>query len=123
MFDAVNFCEDYNIPYWTEGKNMTKDWVSVTCPFCSDTSNHGGFNIVKGYYNCWKCGPKALYPAVQKFTGISNIKPILKKYGVVRDYEDIPILNEKKSLFCRGKLLLILCTESIWKIEILIQIT
>lgn len=57
-FNAVNFLNDHDIPFWEEGKNVTPGWVNICCPLpdCTDTSNHGGFNPEKGYYNCWKCG-------------------------------------------------------------------
>lgn len=56
MFDATQFYQDHNIPYWTEGKNVQKGWVNIKCPFCGDTSNHFGYNLNKGYTNCWLCG-------------------------------------------------------------------
>lgn len=80
-FDAVRFCTDYGIDFWTEGKNVSPGWVAVTCPFCGDSSNHGAFNPVGGYFNCWKCGGHTLYNAVKEITGEQKIVPILEKYG------------------------------------------
>jgi DNA primase len=89
-FDAIRFCEDYNIDYWLEGKNVSPGWVAVQCPFCGDTSNHGAFNPVKAYYSCWKCGWHSVYNAVKEITGEPNVKPILKKYGLLlADYTNI----------------------------------
>lgn len=83
-FDAVRFAEDYGIDYWTEGKNVSPGWVAVTCPFCDDTSNHGAFNPVGGYFSCWKCGGHSLYSVVKEITGERVITPILEKYGWIQ---------------------------------------
>jgi 5S rRNA maturation endonuclease (ribonuclease M5) len=94
-FDAIRFCEDYGIDYWTEGKNVSPGWVSVGCPFCGDTSNHGAFNPVGGYFNCWKCGGHSLYDTVKAMSGENHIKPILEKYGFL---SQIPTNNTEEKL-------------------------
>ena len=58
MINIIELYTDYNIPYWTQGKNTAPGWVQTRCPFCSDSSNHLGFNIARGYFYCWKCGAK-----------------------------------------------------------------
>jgi hypothetical protein len=55
-FDALSFLRENGIQYFEEGANVQSGWVGVQCPFCSDHSNHGGFNLSAGYYNCWRCG-------------------------------------------------------------------
>lgn len=81
MIDILQVLNDHNIPYWTEGKNCQKGWVNITCPFCDDISNHGGFNIEKQYYNCWNCG---WYSLERIFKNILNIpfKDIIEEYSI-----------------------------------------
>jgi DNA primase len=95
-FDAISFLEEFGIRYWTEGKNTQEGWVNITCPFCSDSTNHGGFNIKKGYYNCWHCGHHFLDKVIQSLTGLDFIesKRTLEKYlkaALIRNN-----LNKKK---------------------------
>lgn len=71
MFEAEEFLRDYNIEYWTEGENVARGWVNVTCPFCDDHSNHGGFNPVREYFNCWRCGWHSLESAIQELLNIN----------------------------------------------------
>jgi DNA primase len=58
IFDAIRFLTEYNIDYSTYGKNVQSGWVGINCPMpdCGDISNHGGFNLEDGHYNCWRCG-------------------------------------------------------------------
>ncbi len=59
-FNAKQFLEDYNIQYHTEGADCSPGYVNIQCPFCDDTGHHGGFNIEKGFYSCWRCGGHSL---------------------------------------------------------------
>lgn len=102
-FDAIRFCEDHGIPYWGEGKNLTAGWIGVTCPFCSDTSNHGGFNTANGYYHCWKCGGHPTYDVIKKFTGVSNPKQILRRYGVIHEGQAPKNERKKKDFILPGE--------------------
>jgi hypothetical protein len=69
MFDAQQMLQDYQIPYWTEGKNCNPGFININCPFCNDHSNHGGFNIQNEYYNCWLCGWYPLIKVIQTVIG------------------------------------------------------
>jgi hypothetical protein len=73
MFNTIKFLADYNIPYWAEGKNVTQGWVNIQCPFCDDSSNHGGFSP-EGIYNCWKCGKHYIEEVIQNLLNISARK-------------------------------------------------
>jgi len=81
MFDAPSFCDDYGINYYPEGtKNVSKGWIGIACPFCGDSSNHGGFNLSNGEYSCWKCGGHSLWNTIKALTDKSNIKEIIDNY-------------------------------------------
>jgi len=69
MFNAVQFCKDYHIPYKLQGKNVSSGWIGVQCPFCRDKSNHGGINQENGNYSCWKCGFDDMAVYIQYVTG------------------------------------------------------
>ncbi len=55
MIDIIKIYQKYNIKYYTEGKNVSQNWINIQCPCCSDKSWHLGFNLEKQYYFCWKC--------------------------------------------------------------------
>jgi len=99
-FDALSFVKDYKIIYWVEGPNTQPGWVNIRCPFCSDSSNHGGFNISKAYYNCWKCGPKRLEIIIKNLLGVNYYKAseIVKEYSGRNRVLNILNKKEKKEV-------------------------
>lgn len=64
----INILERYNITYWTEGKNVSRDSVNIQCPFhdCDDHSNHMGIFIDTMVFNCWKCNRKGHFSFLLK---------------------------------------------------------
>ena len=82
-FDAIRFFIDYNIVYYTEGKNVSPGWVNCRCPFCNDKSNHLGINTSNAYVYCWKCGFHTLYDTIKVLTNEPHPKSIASKYGVL----------------------------------------
>src|SRR5690554_3641457 len=34
-------------------------WIQCDCPFCGPHSDkfHLGYNLARGYFTCWRCGP------------------------------------------------------------------
>ena len=55
-YDVVSVLRDLNIFFMDHGKNVTKGWVNVNCPFCHDPSWHLGINLSNNKISCWKCG-------------------------------------------------------------------
>jgi len=104
-FDAIRFFEDYGIPYWTEGKNVSPGWINCQCCFCADNSNHMGVNVNKGYAYCWKCGHHDLFSTVTLLANENNVKPILTKYGVLQ-YNYGNILIEKAVIDINKKVIM-----------------
>lgn len=43
------------IDYRTAGKNISRGWVGVNCPFCGEQNNHCGVNLDTKRYSCWVC--------------------------------------------------------------------
>ena len=82
-FNIKNFLIDYQINYTEQGKNIGPGFVGVQCIMCDDHSFHGGFNIEKEYYNCWKCGGHWMPKVVARLTrtNIGEAKRIIKKYS------------------------------------------
>jgi len=86
-YDLRTLFNDYRIPYTTEGKNTQKGWINIQCPFCNDMSNHGGFNLAKQYYHCWRCGAHKFETVLKKLLHVSGyeLQEILEHYSI-----DIP---------------------------------
>jgi 5S rRNA maturation endonuclease (ribonuclease M5) len=97
IFNVIKYLEDKNISYWTEGKNVTNGWVNVQCPFCSDTSNHGGFNLKNNWYNCWKCGSHSIYDFIMQVEDI-NFREAKQKFIYYTKNNNIIIQKEKVQL-------------------------
>lgn len=56
IMDLFDFFEEYDVEYWTSGKNVTQGWVNIQCPYCEDGSNHLGIRKKDLLVNCWICG-------------------------------------------------------------------
>jgi 5S rRNA maturation endonuclease (ribonuclease M5) len=93
VFNVERFLDDFDIPIFTEGKNCQPGWLNIQCPFCDDDSNHGGFEISTGHYNCWRCGWHSLDDIVGALT--DSRKSIAQE--IVDEYsERLPEKKEKK---------------------------
>lgn len=58
QIDIKELLDTLDIQYTESGKNVSNDWIGVTCPFCSDSSNHLGINVQSKLISCFKCGKK-----------------------------------------------------------------
>lgn len=60
QIDIREVLDDLGIHYTEEGKNVSSDWIGVTCPFpgCDDQTNHLGINLKSPVVTCLKCGTK-----------------------------------------------------------------
>jgi DNA primase len=95
IFDAIRFLTEHNIDYSTFGKNVQKGWAGITCPMCGDVSNHGGFNLDGGYYNCWKCGGHSVITIIKSLLNCTYNEAD-RIYNEFSDKYVIHKLNEKK---------------------------
>jgi len=74
---------DYNVPFSTEGKNISNGWLGLSCPDCNDTGTHLGWNLDGDFMTCWKCGGKRTVPTLAKLLHVSEqeTRKIIKQYG------------------------------------------
>lgn len=54
-----DFLTQNEIPFRQSGKNVTRGWIEVNCPFCDDHSFHCGISPTLNI-NCWRCGKHSL---------------------------------------------------------------
>jgi DNA primase len=87
MFDFLNFAKQYNVPYATTGKSISRGWVGVHCPFCvpRDKGFHLGFHTRTGHFSCWKCGYHPVPETIYKLTKFpySKVDEIINQYQVI----------------------------------------
>lgn len=82
-FDAYSFLRDYNLPISTHGKNVGRNFIGTSCPFCGDDSDHMGFHITQARNpHCFRCGSHSLWDTIKALTG-TNPKEIMEKYSSV----------------------------------------
>ena len=67
----LDFLEDFGIDYYTEGKNIGKDWVGLNCPRCSDQGHHLGMHPDTGAFKCWRCGKMGKAEAIACLVNVS----------------------------------------------------
>ena len=58
LFDPKAYLTRKNIPFISEGKEVTSGWLGVKCPWCDDRGYHLGINLTSNYISCWRCGTK-----------------------------------------------------------------
>lgn len=93
--DTRSLYNDYSIRFAYSGDRHYKPgWINIPCPFCTGNSgNHLGYNIVKNYYKCWRCGFKPVSKVLMRILGISysEAQRIVKEYkGQTRESRTAP---------------------------------
>ena len=93
--DLKEFLEDHDIEYWTKGKNVTRGWYGIQCPFCEDSSNHLGIRLRDLRAHCWKCGPKNFIRVIKELAHVSyrEAKDLSKQI----EAEEIPLQPESET--------------------------
>lgn len=106
MIDIITLLEDNNVDYSTSGKNTSRGWVELNCPFCgNDPSFHLGINLSSGIYHCWICGAKGpLEKYLQHQLGLSRekVKKLTSEYGINFHEEEDPKRNAAQIVFPKG---------------------
>ena len=75
--DIIELFEDYDIEYWTEGKNVSSGWVNIQCIFCQDDSNHLGIRKKDLKISCWRCGNHDMINFITGITELSRSEAFL----------------------------------------------
>jgi hypothetical protein len=106
IFDFQSYAYDNGIDLATEGSKHTRPgWVQMACPFCTGNPGyHLGFNLDRGYFNCYRCGWHSVFEVVQRLAGASiyEVERIVKEYSAGGKVLTSP--NKKKktgSVECR----------------------
>lgn len=57
LFNLTAYLDNKGIDWSPPGKNVSRGWVGVSCPFCPspDPSYHLGIREIDNYMNCWRC--------------------------------------------------------------------
>ena len=76
MFNAIGFCEDYNIPF-----QQKREFTNIYCPFCH-RRYYGGIATTGKFY-CWKCGGHYLDSVISKLLNIRKDQAEI----IISDYE------------------------------------
>lgn len=108
MFDTKRFLDDYNIEYWTHGKNVADGFINISCPHCADSSNHGGFSLDGSIFLCWRCGSHNVFETLSLLTGINlkELYKIVKDYNLIIDFEEEKIEYNNTTIEMKGDKLL-----------------
>jgi len=107
IFDTKQFLEDHGIEYTQSGKNATRGWVQIHCPFpdCHDSSNHMGIAIKTGIFHCWICDRKGpIYKLIARLLKISfdQAEEIAKKYTTFDLGEEPPETKGVEQIKVKG---------------------
>ena len=67
-------------------------WIQVCCPFCGDGNFHLGYNVSKGYFNCYRCGSHGL---IETLALICDVRYNLEQRQLIakvqaEEYEQAP---------------------------------
>lgn len=93
--EFTDLLDQHDVPYQTSGKYCRPGWCQLQCPFCGGGSDpmkpYLGFNMARGYANCWNCGPKRADILVSKLLGVNlaHARKLLKGIhrGAVEEVE------------------------------------
>lgn len=92
FIDMDRLLTDYEIEYKTSGKNTTRGWRQVCCPFCGDDpSYHLGISKIN-LIHCWRCGEKG---SIIKYLKAELNKPYSEVMSILEDYEDMDLVREE----------------------------
>ncbi len=86
FFDIQKYLDAKGIEYQFDGKNISNDWIGLSCPFCpdGDPSNHLGINLTSKAVNCWRCGTKGtIIKLIMKTERIpyENVSNVIKQFS------------------------------------------
>jgi hypothetical protein len=66
FIDFPRLLDSIHVPYKTSGAGISRDFIGIYCPFCSNPHGpRGGFSLDKGFYSCWRCGHHKLVDVIK----------------------------------------------------------
>lgn len=98
MFNAKQFCSDYEINIPDLSQNTQEGWVNIQCPFCDDDTNHGGINTAGGYFYCWKCGWHSLFDLIAELTELRSYEVS----QILNTYDRPEIIKKRKKSYAKN---------------------
>ncbi|MDD3752895.1 MAG: hypothetical protein PHS16_03120 [Candidatus Colwellbacteria bacterium] len=95
MIDIVSILDNLGIEYHLSGKNVSKGWVEIHCPFpyCSDPGHHCGINLQSAKFHCWVCGEKGTF---QKLLSKGFDLPYREVKEMIAEFSDDEIFVPQK---------------------------
>jgi DNA primase len=99
-FDIKAYFDAEKVEYKERGKNVTRGWINITCPFCLDSSEHCGINLTSGAFHCWVCNETGTaIKLLRKMTGFNYQKTsmIINKYP-----KDIGLAEAEREMHAIG---------------------
>lgn len=98
MVDIERLCRDYKIPSIESGHHHCHDgWIQLHCPQCAGGKGgwHLGYNLERGNFNCWRCGPIKVTDAIAGLLHLSRREDI---YKVLKEYQkgEEPLAKKEK---------------------------
>lgn len=70
--DIRDFLTKNGIEWRVKGKNLSGKYIGINCPFCNDTTYHGGINPKTPlWYSCWRCGNFRIEKVISSLLKIS----------------------------------------------------
>jgi hypothetical protein len=94
VMDIFEFFEEYDVQYFTSGKNVSKGFVNIQCPFCDDSSNHLGIRLNDFYIACWRCGIHSLFDLIKNVADCTPREAIKIEKSLSPGEDSRPPLNE-----------------------------
>ena len=97
-FDVIEYLQEAGISYTESGKNVSRDWIGISCPYCGDQSNHCGINVKSKVFSCFRCGTKG---RITKLIGelenktFSSVQQTIKKFTKKEKYAHTQSGKEK----------------------------
>jgi len=81
MIDYLQLFQDYSVDFKESGKNVGQGFIGLNCPWCDDSSHHGGVpKDGSSRYTCWRCGTHSLNSTLEKILCVKNIESLLEVY-------------------------------------------
>jgi len=102
-FDTIKYLESKEIEYHTRGKNVTRGWTNINCPFpqCDDPSWHCGISPQK-LFNCYICSEKG--DVVKLVKQIENCSWYQAKNIIEQFSEDLTVDLKKEDIRYSSKI-------------------